>query len=239
MRCRLCNRTATLVNSHVLPEFLFKPCYDQKHRARQVALPEFQRAFLQKGHRERLLCLDCEVLFSRYERYFSEVWYGPRRKRPLVAPALGFRVSGLDYARFKLFHLSILWRAGVSSRDEYKRVSLGPHTERIAAHFLREDPGPAWEYPLGAMALVVPATRRLLEGFIVSPGVKRVGGHTLYVFLFGGCAWCYCVSSHRLADFPTSLSEEGELIVPCQKFQEFPPMKDILVRWGMAMLEGK
>jgi len=164
------------------------------------------------------------------------VWYGRKAQRPKVAPQLGFILEGLDYARFKLFHLSILWRAGVSDREEYRAVQLGPHTKRLARLLLTNDPGPPDRYPVGAVALVHRPSNSYLEGFVCSLGPRRVEGHTLYLFCFGGCMWCYGVSSHNAQWFPNSLSESGSLTVPAQAFDKFPPMREVHRMFGRAML---
>ncbi len=224
------------MQSHIIPEFLVKPCYDDKHRARVRALPDFRKHMIQKGYRERLLCQDCELRFSRYEQYFSRVWYGREALRPTSAPAFGFVLEGIDYSRFKLFHLSLLWRAGVSTREEYDSVRLGPHAQRLAKLLLTDDPGPRNRYPLGAVGLVHRPSNKFLEGFVVSLGSRRVEGHTVYLFVFGGCMWCYGVSSHEANWFPNSLSESGCLTVPIESFDEFPLMRDFLRMYGRAML---
>jgi len=35
-------------------------------------------------------------------------------------------IEGIDYAPFKLFLMSVLWRASVSTLEFFKLVSLGP-----------------------------------------------------------------------------------------------------------------
>jgi hypothetical protein len=163
MICRLCEREKPLMQFHIIPELLVKPCYDDKHRARVRSLPSFGTHVVQWGYRERLLCEDCEARFSRCEHYFSNVWYGRKALRPQVAPQLGFVLEGLDYKRFKLFHLSILWRAGISEREEYRSVQLGPHIKTLARLLLADDPGPPNRYPVGAVALVHRPSNSYLE----------------------------------------------------------------------------
>ena len=64
MNCRLCTLDRGLRNSHIIPESLYKPLYDKKHRA--VHLTDFKGTNdykklkpLQKGLREKLLCNEC------------------------------------------------------------------------------------------------------------------------------------------------------------------------------------
>ncbi len=60
-----------------------------------------------------------------------------------------------DYATFKLFHLSVLFRASVSSLSTFQEVNLGAlHEERIRQMLLNEDPGKDWEYPILGFAVL-------------------------------------------------------------------------------------
>ena len=66
MKCFLCLSEATLRASHVVPEFFYKPMYDEKHRFFTVSSdPERRDRMHQKGVRESLLCDDCEGRFAR------------------------------------------------------------------------------------------------------------------------------------------------------------------------------
>ncbi len=58
--CRLCGKTRKLRRSHILPEFLYRPLYDGKHRYFVVSAATDSNFSLQSGLTERLLCGDCE-----------------------------------------------------------------------------------------------------------------------------------------------------------------------------------
>ena len=77
MTCALCLGEAPLRNSHVIPEFLYRSLYDEKHRLHQVSAdPAQPNIYLQKGLREPLLCELCEQRFSVSERYASMLLNG-------------------------------------------------------------------------------------------------------------------------------------------------------------------
>ncbi len=88
-----------------------------------MSVPE---KFLQKGVREPLLCDACEQLLSAYERYVSRVFAGRSNVEAKQDGGL-IHLRGIDYTKFKLFALSILWRASVSSLDMFNQVELGRH----------------------------------------------------------------------------------------------------------------
>lgn len=194
-KCKLCGRAEKLCQSHVIPEFVFKPIYDEKHRMRELTDRRKNTRALQKGLREPLLCEGCEQHINTWKRYFKEAWYdhqlGPHR-----APDDLIVVRGLDYSKFRLFHLSVLWRAGVATRREFAQVTLGPHEPRLRKMLLNADPGSEELYPLFAYLLVFGNDNSVCSKMVGICHRVRISGQWGYQFLFGGAVWNHIVSSH-------------------------------------------
>ena len=132
MTCRLCLQDRQLRRSHIIPELLYRPLYGPTHQIRSVNPDLHYIKFLRKGLRQALLCDDCERLLSKYESYFSSVWYGPQGLPSEIPSGVGLVTkSGLDYTLFKLFHLSILWRASAAKLKDFHGVALGRHEEAL------------------------------------------------------------------------------------------------------------
>jgi hypothetical protein len=213
MTCRLCHKEATLQQSHVIPEFMYGALYDDKHRFHVLSTDEWKKnIYAQKGIREELLCSACEEQLSKYERYVSLVFSGAI---PLSIARDGrlIIIEGLEYSAFKLFALSVLWRAGVSNLPLFKQVQLGPHEEPIRLMVLKGDAGAPEIYGF----ILAPI---MLDGqpefdAIVQPTRSRLAGHYAYRFVFGGLAWVFMVSSHRppASIVPALLSKEGKLVM--------------------------
>ncbi|NMC12204.1 MAG: hypothetical protein GYA34_04905 [Chloroflexi bacterium] len=104
-KCRLCQNDKKLCFSHIIPEFLFLPIYDEKHRASMI--PRGKTRYEQKGIREYLLCGDCEQIISMWETYVSPII---KSIQDLDITRLGdqYIISDVQYANFKLFQLSML-----------------------------------------------------------------------------------------------------------------------------------
>ena len=146
MVCKLCLQQKQLCNSHIIPEFFYKPLYDHLHRFVALAEdPAQNNRFHQKGIQEKSLCVDCEALLCKYEKYAKEVLYDGLHARHDDQPE-AFVFQNLNYDQFKLFELSILWRAGISSLPDFDEVTLGPHAERIRSMLLNEKPGESYQY---------------------------------------------------------------------------------------------
>ena len=220
MVCALCRNDSPLQNSHIIPEFLYDTLYDDKHRLHQLSTnPDSKNRMLQKGLREPLLCGGCEQRLSVLERYVSLVLNGGvglthRREGKRL------HLGGLDYAKFKLFQLSVLWRASVSSLPMFSQVSLGPHEERIREMRLREDPGPSERY--GCLMFVLLHEGQLVQDLIVQPTWARLIGHYAYRFVFGGMVWLYVVSEHALPKYVSEnfLELNGTCIIRLQNMDE-------------------
>jgi hypothetical protein len=66
--CRLCGKPSPLQRSHIIPEFLYRPLYDEKHRISVVKVGSDRIGYLQKGFTEALLCFGCEQKLALYEK---------------------------------------------------------------------------------------------------------------------------------------------------------------------------
>ena len=217
MTCALCRRDEPLLNSHIVPEFLYRPHYDDKHRAMLFDGSSAPFKVLQKGLREPLLCQECEGRLGVFESYFARFWY----KRSALPPVVNdpeVVLTGIDYSRFKLFILSIAWRASVSSQAS----SLGPHEAQMRAMLMNADPGPMHQYPIFAGVIVDTDTNQPWDGVMLAPLKIRVKSHWARRMVFGGAAWTVLTSRHQTLPLEGHfLSERGELILPVLPLREF------------------
>jgi len=116
----------------------------------------------QTGEYDRdILCAKCEneVLCQRYEDYAAKVYQLIDSKLKsfkgikieLITNKNGVNgkyINGIDYTKFKLFLLSILWRASISKRDFFDQVKLGnKHEEIIRKMIFDENPKQPEDYP--------------------------------------------------------------------------------------------
>ena len=200
--CKLCGNDKELRNSHIIPEFLFEKLYNPKHQLLGIhGLGKHGSQFLQKGIREYLFCEACEQHFNEYcEKPFKKQWVDDS---PLPDPwdATGIYWIKVDYASFKLFHLSVLFRVGVSSLPTFQEVSLGPHEEKLRKLILTCKPGEWWRYPVFGYAVIHHNTNKLIhmvsKAELVQPKKEEFGGRHYYGMMYGGVMWRFYVASHR------------------------------------------
>ncbi|KXI28121.1 hypothetical protein [Paraglaciecola hydrolytica] len=211
MKCKLCREEKSLKQSHIIPEFLYSKLYDEKHRFHEIHVDSNRKNKLpQKGVREPLLCGLCEEYFSKFERYASLVLNGGFE---LIAKKIDglFYFEGVEYNKFKLFSLSILWRASISSLDFFAEVNLGGHEEIIRKILLSGDAGNEGDYPFILSPIL--HENEIQEALIVKPTLSAVDQNDAYRFVFGGIVWVFVISNNEVPDVvvQASISKSGVL----------------------------
>jgi hypothetical protein len=150
---------------------------------------------------------------NNYEVPFCRFWVEGRQLERMREVGANV-ICNIDYAKFKLFHLSVLWRASVCLHPVFHRVSLGPHAERIRSMLLAHDPGPASQYPITAGVIINDDNGCICTEVVTSPLSLKVSGHRGYTFVFCGCRWVYFASSHRMQDVERiQLDERGRMTI--------------------------
>lgn len=215
--CKLCKKEEKLCNSHILPEFFYLDLYEE-HKHKIIQITKENEKFLQKGIREYLLCQQCETKLSKYEKYAKELIVEiPNFSRD---NDLGILYSdNVDYHKFKLFQLSLLWRSGISTHKAFAQVNLGPHEEKIRLMLYTENPGQASDY--GCLMSVILETE-LLHKVLQSPTRFKLFTHTAYKFAVGNLTWVFVVTRHKIPSPMQGLflQESGLLRVMLSRYDE-------------------
>lgn len=232
MTCALCLKDADLQQSHIIPEFLYDAMYDEKHRFNVLTvLPQGRNRIEQKGIREALLCRDCELKISKWERYASLVIKGGapgvdgNRQGDVIS------VTGIDYSTFKLFLLSLVWRASVACDAYFERVQLGPHQERIRRMLDAGEPGPFDVYPCIFFGLNSEPGET--PGLMIQPDKGKIWGHTTYHFVLPGLKLAFFISSHRFGKPQNRfvLQEDGSLVFQVKSPMDLPALHKFMHRF--------
>lgn len=211
--CNLCRLDRRLVKGHILSDFLYDEVYDKnEHRFHQLHTDVTKMNLTRPtGFYEPLMCDDCDNrVISRYETYASKVFKGGveiviRHDPDRIV------VKELDYTNFKLFQLSLLWRCAISTRDEFKAVSVTPeHAEKMRLMLSNHHPGEPHEY---GCVVMIPEMYQEVRQVIMPPDPIRISGHRCFRLLAGGFWWLFVVSGHsnRFEKRELFLSEDGTL----------------------------
>ncbi len=210
--CALCAGPPPRRESHIIPDFLYESIFDDKHRLtlRSAAGADHDET-MQTGFVEYLLCSSCETKLSVWEGYVERFLRDGAGATGQMQGRIAI-VRGVDYAKLRLFQLSILWRAGVTTHPYFKAVQLGAHEAVLRDMLLRGDPGGERDYPCLMFALMFGGTT--FRGAVLQPAVIRVEGIRTYRFVFGGFIWAFMVSSHRVpaTQVLPSVQVNGDLV---------------------------
>jgi hypothetical protein len=220
VKCKLCLSERKLCKSHIIPEFFFRPMYDEIGRMIVVPLSPTERThYQQKGPVEKLLCVDCEQRINEFEKYVKG-FFADSFSYETTEKTDEIRIVGLDYAKFKLFQLSVMWRASVAFQNTFQEVKLGPHEEPIRQMLLAQDAGSWDRYPCTVAGIT--AKGKVPFHTVLQPERIRIMDHVAYRMVFGHCLWVTIVSSHKFSVSGCNyfIQENGTLLFKLRPLQD-------------------
>lgn len=220
MKCKLCIEDGVLVKkSHIIPDFMYRDLFDDKHRLFEAKVNdgELKTKIAQTGSYEsNLLCKKCEnERLGKLERYASMLLYGGTptiiRNEINVHGMKSSHCKEINYPYFRLFLLSIVWRASISKLQIFHDVNLGPHEDVIRKMILNKDPGNYKKYPCIMITYI--NQKKLPHQLVGQPILSREGGTYTYFFLIGGVLYIYFISQHNIPDwvYECVLNSDGEM----------------------------
>ena len=143
--CKLCGHTAQLVKSHVIPKALHMDTLPEDGLKIYPANQPYGKKS-PTGIYRPFVCQGCENSFGPYDDYgvkFVRKYEDGKTGKPLVGDSFehGFIVD-VDYARLKLWILSMLWRADACDHEFFDKINLGDKWRKtLTASVRRQAPG--------------------------------------------------------------------------------------------------
>ncbi|MEZ8393695.1 hypothetical protein AB4252_06835 [Vibrio cyclitrophicus] len=136
MSCKLCGEDSALQKSHIIPKSYLRGLKKGCGQLVSVVCDETTAPKkINSDPKEKLLCRNCEQFLSdNYEKYGTRLFTssrGVKKARNYV------EFNGFKYTEYYLFLISILWRASVSSLDEFSSVQLQEQFESILASSIK------------------------------------------------------------------------------------------------------
>ena len=132
--CQLClNSSGKLVDSHIIP----RAFYEEYAKGELVVVSEHKTHVtrIRKGLYGKFLCQSCESKFNEYDEpcvdYFKKGI--DRQSLQISGTNEAFIISNAFNNKDLLhkFALTILWRASVCGREEFRGIKLGSYQEKI------------------------------------------------------------------------------------------------------------
>ena len=241
MNCALCQSKSPLRDSHIIPEFLYEGLYDQIHRFHAVPFDTSKsHRFKQQGLYEKLLCEVCEQKFAVWEKYTKETFCKGIGVKIEQAGEL-IKLSNLDYHKFRLFLLSLLWRMSVSSQDFFELVNLGSkHEEILRLALLSENPLDPLQYPC-LMSIVHNNGKLPFNKLSTQPIHMKSDDKHCYCVIICGMLFQFYVTRHSLpAIFAGAcINKKNEMCIAINEVQGIPFLAECVSNLGNAVRSRK
>lgn len=204
--CKLCLEEKELLKkSHILPEFLYRysGVYDDKHRMHSFNSEDIlQNRKIRKEQSGvydcNILCANCDnVIIGSYERYASMVIYGkdiPIESCPDCntygdTNSIFSICTNIDYTKYKLFLLSILFRTSISNDDFFDEVKLNSENEETIRKMVYE--GNSGNYNDFPFLVSTFANSEITSDIFINPVRADGDGIITYTFVFAGMSYVF------------------------------------------------
>ena len=213
--CKLCNEERKLIKkSHIISKFMYQDLYDKNNKPYKfspnlMALGDHRKLRPSSGEYDSdLLCEKCDnVVIGKYEYYASKALYGgklPINESPVFNNYINLQdvefihCKNINYNKFKLFLLSILWRASISKRNLFSDVDLGIHEDTIRKMIFLNNPKNIDEYPILLLTYLNDET--VYNNIIVQPRIIKEDGRTMYAFIIAGVVYIFHISRNNIPE---------------------------------------
>ncbi|MHC4662839.1 MAG: hypothetical protein ACYS8W_14245 [Planctomycetota bacterium] len=210
MECKLCkNDFEKLCKSHIASKLFYRKLlkaanYKMSTLKKFAKRDKIIRVTQQDGVKDNaILCEECEGVLSKIETHCANYALpkiydhisGKKHKIPSVT-----EITGINYMKFKLLILSVLWRASVSNLPEFREVSLGEtHENNIREIILTNRELEITEYGIIIFEVISfgPDWEYFVDAF---PHKGKVKGHNCYQLILGGIKYFVFISNHDLPE---------------------------------------
>lgn len=165
------------MKSHIIPRSFFK---SEGYVAITSNAAEYKKRIPTGPYDEDILCLDCEKKFCAWDTYGNE--FLNRTELPTKPFKEGdegkdYFEAEFDYAKLKMFFLSVLWRGHHSRQEFFFEIKLDLHEKRIREMIIANDPKKPDDYSV------------ILSKFDEDPGIisaqytnyDRINCYRLYI----------------------------------------------------------
>jgi len=227
--CPLCEKQVSTLHkrSHIIPEWMYRECYDEKHKMIKVELERECVIKGQKGDYEEIICTDCERQSQIYDHYASLVLSTQAQESPehkavgrksLEKPAANGRMyldsywSNLNFHRFQRFVLGVVLRSHLARKKQGSDLLTEKHFNNIRAIYMNSDSINDTAYPVMVYRYIDGSN---VGSIVFLPFLSKNDGHSVIKFSGAGYLFSVFASSHNKAKYvyTRSLHRDGTLRV--------------------------
>lgn len=205
-KCKLCDKEGKLISAHIIPRIYFEDAKGQDESLKVVGGGRSKKS--RTGiYDDAIVCQSCENdIFSPLDDYGRKVIRLIHDTKPQTLSGDNGKINlkivpDVDYLKLKRFLASVLWRASVSRRAEYKGVALG-RLEPEAKNFVEHSRDNINRFQVCAYYLTRSNKVESGERMLLLPHKHRVDDRLCYHMIFGGLKFFVSTDSRG---FPTGV----------------------------------
>lgn len=185
MICKLCNQDHKLIKAHVIPESFFRPLRAEEKSPLLISAGNYIKRAPIGVYDKTILCEACEKRFGTWDDYAQSLLLQDFQNAHTLKNGndiYGYVFDNFDYDKLKLFFISVLWRASISTLKFYENVQLNVFEEVAKDHIQNNNPGTIDDFS------VMLAYFDELEGrrIILNPQQTRIENVNYYQFYLTG-----------------------------------------------------
>jgi len=148
MFCKMCFQDNPLIDAHIIPASFYR--YLKRGDTRPLEIhTNVKGEYKRKSHigiyDKNILCKDCEEIFQRCDEYAQRILPPDFKENNYITDnsgkKVGYKMENVNYNLLKMFFISLLWRASISTRKEFSRINIGPFEEALRFMIQIGDPG--------------------------------------------------------------------------------------------------
>ena len=149
--CKFCNQEKRLILSHIIPKSFYQLKQHGNQSMLSFATKKIDKTRYQNGLKEYLMCAECDGMLGKLDEYAGKILFQQVTKHPFKnvdgIKTYLFRENEFDYKKLRLFFISLVWRASVSTL--FNGFSLNKY-EDIALKILKQEipDNPDWFVPV-------------------------------------------------------------------------------------------
>lgn len=191
--CKLCGNDRNLLRAHIIPAAF------HRHLQGNAVVPPLilgtaEHSFPRRSpgglYDEQLLCLTCEQRLGPWDQYGAECliqrFESDAQVRYSGNEVLIYQIDNWDEEKLRMFALSVLWRAAVTTNEIFRRVTLGPHEVRLKNRILTGDPGSPSDFSVFLSRWLIQPEHAGMELAQMSPYCWRLEGINMAKIFLGG-----------------------------------------------------
>ena len=138
--CRFCHEQRQLIEAHIIPKGFFERIRSDEPSI-LVNESDYPKRSPQGIYDKGILCGPCDNIIGKWDQYAQEVLTMDMSGFTLIAEGQnigGWERPDYNYELLKLFFISLVWRASISTHSFYAGIDIGREFEEQARQMLSD-----------------------------------------------------------------------------------------------------